>query len=57
MSKSCVFSKKQKKQLPSLSLNIVKDIENFRSDKGDPAKLKQINHCNHLNKWILGADF
>lgn len=43
MSKSCMFSKKQRKQLAPLSLNIVKDIENFGGDRGDPAKLKQID--------------
>lgn len=43
MSKSYMLKKKKKKQLPPLSLNTVKDIENFRGDKGDPAKLKQIN--------------
>lgn len=54
-SKSCMFSKKQRKQLPHLSLNIVKDIENFRGDKSDPAKLKQINSLQSFKQINSGS--
>lgn len=50
-----MFSKKQRKQLPHLSLNIVKDIENFRGDKSDPAKLKQINSLQSFKQINSGS--
>lgn len=55
MSKSCMFSKKQRKQLLPLSLNIVKDTENFRGDKSDPAKLKQINSLQSFKQINSGS--
>lgn len=43
MSKSCMFLTKQRKRLVFLSLNILKGIENFEDDEGDPAKLEQVD--------------
>lgn len=55
MNKSCMFSKKQRKQLGLLSLNIVKDIENFGGDRGHPAKLKQIDYLQSLKQINSGS--
>jgi len=38
-----MFVTKQRKQLFFLSLNILRSIENFGDDEGDPAKPKQID--------------